>query len=293
MPYSAREVGERVLGAGRVDQVGGEQRVVGRVDAERLRVVARRARRRAAPRAARARSRRRRRRATPARPSSAAKPTLPGPSSSSPSCQRHVDSGHLGAARRAAPRRACRAARAGRGTRSGGRTPSAASGRAGRGRAWLGSKSSSRSRRIVASSFETRACSACSTIAFARAGESSAACSITASSEPYGADQLPGRLVADPGDARDVVGGVALEPDEVGDLVGPDAVAGLDAAGRVDLHVGDAARGHHQADVRPSRAGRRRGRSRRRRCAGPPRSARVASVAITSSASQPSNSRLR
>ena len=62
-------------------------------------------------------------------------------------------------------------------------------------------------------------------------------------------DELAGGLVADPGDAGDVVGRVALEPDEVRHLVGPDAVAGLDALGRVDLDVGDAARRHHQADV--------------------------------------------
>jgi hypothetical protein len=53
-------------------------------------------------------------------------------------------------------------------------------------------------------------------------------------------DQLTGRLVADPRDAGDVVARVALEPDEVRNLVGPDPVAGLDALGRVDVHVGDA-----------------------------------------------------
>ena len=63
-------------------------------------------------------------------------------------------------------------------------------------------------------------------------------------------DQLAGGLVADPGDARDVVGGVALEPDEVRNLVGADPVAELDPLGRVDVHVRDAARRHHQDDVR-------------------------------------------
>ena len=62
-------------------------------------------------------------------------------------------------------------------------------------------------------------------------------------------DQLPGGLVADAGDARDVVRGVALQPDEVRDLVRPDPVARLDAVRRVDLDVADAARRHHQADV--------------------------------------------
>ena len=62
-------------------------------------------------------------------------------------------------------------------------------------------------------------------------------------------DQLACRLVADAGDAGNVVRGVALQPDEVGHLVGPDAVPGLDTLGRVDVHVRDPARGHHQADV--------------------------------------------
>ena len=62
-------------------------------------------------------------------------------------------------------------------------------------------------------------------------------------------DQLAGGLVADAGDAWDVVRRVALEPDEVRHLVGPDAVAELDALGRVDVHLGDAARRHHQRDV--------------------------------------------
>ena len=52
-----------------------------------------------------------------------------------------------------------------------------------------------------------------------------------------------------PGHARDVVGGVALEPDEVGHEPRRDAVAGLDALGRVDVHVGHAARREQHADV--------------------------------------------
>ncbi len=62
-------------------------------------------------------------------------------------------------------------------------------------------------------------------------------------------DELARGLVADPGDARDVVARVALEPDEVRDLVGPDPIPGLDALRRVDLDVRDSPRGHHQADV--------------------------------------------
>jgi hypothetical protein len=66
---------------------------------------------------------------------------------------------------------------------------------------------------------------------------------------PVLGDQLPGGLVSDPGDARNVVGRVSLEPDEVGHLVGAHAVAELDALGRVDVDVRHPARRHHQADV--------------------------------------------
>ncbi len=62
-------------------------------------------------------------------------------------------------------------------------------------------------------------------------------------------DELARGLVADPRHARDVVARVALQADEVRHLIGPDAVAGDDAVGRVDVDVGDAARRHHQADV--------------------------------------------
>ncbi len=62
-------------------------------------------------------------------------------------------------------------------------------------------------------------------------------------------DQLAGCLVADAGNTRDVVGGVALQPDEVRHLLGRDAVPGLHPLGRVDVHVGDPARSHHQTDV--------------------------------------------
>ena len=57
------------------------------------------------------------------------------------------------------------------------------------------------------------------------------------------------RLLADAGDAGDVVGGVALEADVVGDLRRRHAEA-LDHAGRrVDLDVGHAAPGGHHPDV--------------------------------------------
>ena len=57
----------------------------------------------------------------------------------------------------------------------------------------------SRSRRIVASPFATRAWSANSVTFFARAGESSDACSITDSSEPYCAISCPAVLSPMPG----------------------------------------------------------------------------------------------
>ena len=112
-----------------------------------------------------------------------------------------------------------------------------------------GSKSRSRSRRIVASSFDSRATSANSVMFFRRAGESSSACSITSSSEPYWAISWPAVLSPMPGTPGMLSGGVALEADEVRDLLGRDAVAGLDALGRVDLRILHAARRHHQADV--------------------------------------------
>ncbi len=56
-------------------------------------------------------------------------------------------------------------------------------------------------------------------------------------------------LVADTGHSRDVVRGVALEADEVGHELRPDAVALHDPLGGVDDHVRDPARGHHDAHV--------------------------------------------
>ena len=63
----------------------------------------------------------------------------------------------------------------------------------------VGSTPSGRSRRIVASSFDARAWSACSRTAFPRAGESSSACAITSSSEPYWAISWPAVLSPIPG----------------------------------------------------------------------------------------------
>ena len=60
------------------------------------------------------------------------------------------------------------------------------------------------------------------------------------------ADQLGGRLLADPGHARDVVGRVALERLEVDHLVGPQPVALADPGRVVDDRVLDAHARRHQ-----------------------------------------------
>ena len=57
--------------------------------------------------------------------------------------------------------------------------------------------------------------------------------------------QRRGGLVADPGNARDVVGGVALEAVEVGDQLGGDPVAVDHRLAVIDLRLGDAAAGGH------------------------------------------------
>ena len=57
---------------------------------------------------------------------------------------------------------------------------------------------------------------------------------------PVGLQKLRGRLVADAGHAGDVVGRVALEAQEVDELVGAHAVALLHLGRAVDGHVGDA-----------------------------------------------------
>ena len=62
-------------------------------------------------------------------------------------------------------------------------------------------------------------------------------------------EELPSGLVPDPRDAGDVVRRVALEADEVRDELRADPVARLDPLRRVDVHVRDAARRHHQAHV--------------------------------------------
>ena len=104
-------------------------------------------------------------------------------------------------------------------------------------------------------------------------------------------DQLAGGLVPDPGNAGDVVRRVALQADEVRHLVGADAVPELDPLGRVDVDVRDSSRRHHQRDVLAAELERVPVGGDDAGCGSRPRPRRVASVAITSSASHPSNSR--
>jgi hypothetical protein len=66
---------------------------------------------------------------------------------------------------------------------------------------------------------------------------------------PEPLQQLGCGLVADPRDARDVVGGVALQPDEVGHQLGRHAVALDHALAIVDLRVGDPAGGGHDTNT--------------------------------------------
>ena len=68
---------------------------------------------------------------------------------------------------------------------------------------------------------------------------------------PEGLQQLAGRLVADPGDARDVVRGVPLQAVEVGDRLGRDPVAVDHRLAVVDLGVGDAPGRRHHLDQAP------------------------------------------
>ncbi len=68
---------------------------------------------------------------------------------------------------------------------------------------------------------------------------------------PVALDQIGSSLVADPGHPRDVVGGVALQPIEVGDQLGGDAVAVDHRLAVVELGVGDPARRGHHLDETP------------------------------------------
>ena len=124
-----------------------------------------------------------------------------------PFAPRHLDAGHerIGAAGQRVvelvdPREQVR------GTRSGGRSPSARERSGGASTSCVTGRSRCRGRGASSRApSTTRAWSACSVMFFARAGESSSACSITASSEPYCAISCPAVLSPMPGNARDVV----------------------------------------------------------------------------------------
>ena len=126
---------------------------------------------------------------------------------------------------------------------------------------------------------------------FARAGESSAACSITASSEPYCAISCPAVLSPIPGTPGMLSRRVALEADEVRDLVGPDRRSAPRRARACRRCTSATPRGviirqtFSEQSWNASRS------VETTHVLMPAASARVASVAITSSASQPSNSR--
>ena len=104
------------------------------------------------------------------------------------------------------------------------------------------SRSIGTSRTIVASCLESRAASACSIRFCLRlAPEISSTLAEHGLEVAEALEQLGGGLVADARDAGDVVAGVALEADEVGDLLRRDAVALDHALAVVDLGVGDPA----------------------------------------------------
>ena len=102
---------------------------------------------------------------------------------------------------------------------------------------------------MVASSFELRAWSACSASALRRAGVCSSTCSSTPSSEPYFWISCDAVLSPIPGTPAMLSEVSPFSPMKSGTWSGGDPEPRLDPLGRVDVHVGDAARGHHQADV--------------------------------------------
>ncbi len=83
-----------------------------------------------------------------------------------------------------------------------------------------GSQSRGRSRRIVASTFESSACWACSCERLRRAARARPQCSSTFSTRAVLRDQLACGLVADAGTPGMLSEVSPFEPDEVGDLVG-------------------------------------------------------------------------
>ena len=136
-----------------------------------------------------------------------------------------------------------------RGTRSGGTSPRAASGRAARARARPGR---SRCRGRGASS---RAPSSCAPGRRARRSPSRAPASArrrarapprASRTSAISCDAVLSPIPGTPAMLSEVS---PFRPMKSGTLSGGDPEPRLDALGRVDVHVGDAARGHHQADV--------------------------------------------
>ena len=216
-------------------------------------------------------ARRRARRARPAaprapRPRSAARPARP--------------------ARRRPRRAPPRGAPAARAARTRGTSRAGASGRArarprrrGRGRARS-------SRMAVASCFEMRASSACSVRFCLRlAPEMLSMLASTPSRSPHSWSSCEAVLSPMPGTPGDVVRGVALEPDEVGDQLGRDAVAVDHRLAVVDLRVGDAAAGGHHPHARLDQLEEVAVAGDDHHVDAPARARGAASVAITSSAS--------
>ena len=114
-----------------------------------------------------------------------------------------------------------------------------------------GSTSTGTSRMIVASCLEIRASSAWLTrFSLRLAPEISSTEASTVSRSPNRCSSCGGGLVADARDAGDVVRRVALEAVEVGDLLGRDPVAVDDRLVVVELGVGDPAARRHHADAR-------------------------------------------
>ncbi len=154
------------------------------------------------------------------------------------------------------------------------------------------SMSSSRSRRIVARSFDARVCSACSMSDRERAGESSPACSSTPSTEPYCAMSCPAVLSPMPGTPGMLSLVSPFSPMKSGIWSGRIPYRSSTRSG-VYTWTSATPRGviiRHTFSETSWKASRSVDTT---HVLMPASSARVASVAMTSSASQPSNSRLR
>ena len=138
---------------------------------------------------------------------------------------------------------------AGRAARSGGRTRARGARSGSRAASAARSTSTSMSRWTVARRLDRRASSACSSRFCLRLGPlMSSMCDEHPLERAVRADQLAGGLLADARDPGDVVGGVPLEPVEVGDQLRRDAVAVDHRLAVVHLRLGDPPRGGHHLD---------------------------------------------